>query len=498
MLKTAPQLLNKSIKLSPDTTRVVLRRLTPNPEARTSSIIGRINSLTEEQVNETLEGVLERFSGRHPRTEATLLDHYEEVRPFLEADFDLSHRRRMLIGAYFTHEYAFESAALFNPSIVPHPDQSGVKAGSLRFIMSLRSTGEGHISSLTFRTGTVDAAGDITLDDLSPQSVVARPHPEPLYDKRCFEDKLAEMGFDNEFSRAIMARLADSFTITQLHASLSGFIRENHRYSESDRLAHDKILWLAYSNYEVTLYKDVPLSSNIIFPASPSEKNGIEDARFVRFTDDDGSVRYYATYTAYDGKVILPQLMETDFHTFKMITLNGSAVHNKGMALFPRRINGRFVMLSRQDSESIFLIYSDNIHFWHDSVRIVRPKYQWEFLQIGNCGSPIETDEGWLVLTHGVGPLRQYSIGAVLLDRDDPAKVIGRLSEPLIVSSDSHQGGYVPNVVYTCGALLHNERLIIPYAVSDSHTRIATVELPQLLNAMRNGLMAAQPAKGDK
>jgi predicted GH43/DUF377 family glycosyl hydrolase len=295
------------------------------------------------------------------------------------------------------------------------------------------------------------------------------------------------MGFDNEFSNSVLGSLQDTFTINQLQESLSNFIQQNHRYSEDDKLVRDKILWLAFSNYEVSLPGTYPLSHWVIFPASPSEKNGIEDVRFVRFVDDDGSCRYYATYTAYDGNVVHPQLLETDFKNFKMITLNGEAVENKGMALFPRKINGKFAMLSRQDNESIFLMYSDNIHFWHEAVRIVRPKYDWQFVQIGNCGSPIETDCGWLVITHGVGPLRQYTIGAILLDRSDPSKIIGRLSDPLIFPSNSFRDGYVPNVVYTCGSLIHNNKLILPYALSDSKTTVAIIDLPLLLQQLQSG-----------
>ncbi len=485
MAKTNSLINRTKIFLSPDSSRVVLRRLTPNPEDRTSNIIGRVNSLSEREVVRNLKSVVARFSKRHSRIEETLHAHYESVKSFFDADYDVSDARKLLIGAYFTHEYTFESAALFNPSIVAHPDQSGLPAGSVRFIMSLRATGEGHISSITFRTGVVDSSCTMLIDPVSKYAVIASPLCDHSYDKPCFSHKLAEMGFENEFTNSVISPLPDAFTIKQLHESLSGFIRHNHRYSENDRLVHDKILWLAYSNYEVHITKEHPLSSWVIFPASPSEKNGIEDARFVRFIDDDGSARYYATYTAYDGKEILPQLMETDFKSFKMITLNGDAIENKGMALFPRKIEGKFVMLSRQDSESIFLIYSDNIHFWHDPVRIVRPKYDWEFLQIGNCGSPVETEFGWLVLTHGVGPLREYSIGAILLDRNDPSQVIGRLEEPLIVPTGTFRDGYVPNVVYTCGCLLHNGKLIIPYALSDSRTTVATVDLSNLLTVLR-------------
>jgi predicted GH43/DUF377 family glycosyl hydrolase len=475
------------ILLSPDSSRVVLRQFNPGPESRIATIIGRINALTEKEVARHLKVIMSRFSKRHLRTEATLLAHYESVKSHGNTDYDISAARKLLIGAYFTNEYAFESAALFNPSIVAHPDQSGLPAGAVRFIMSLRATGEGHISSLTFRTGVIDASGAVSIDQVSRYAAVAPVRSDTSYDQVCFRYKLAEMGIDNDFSSSVLALLPDFFTLRQLEESLANFVRQNHRYSENDKLVRDKILWLGLSNYEVAIAERPPLSHWVIFPASPSEKNGIEDARFVRFVDDDGTSRYYATYTAYDGKVILPQLLETDFKNFKMITLNGGAVQNKGMALFPRRINGKFAMLSRQDNESVFLMYSDNIHFWHEAVRIVRPKYDWEFIQIGNCGSPIETESGWIVLTHGVGPFRQYSIGALLLDRADPSRVIGRLAEPLLVPDGTFRDGYVPNVVYTCGCLVHHDKLIIPYALSDLRTTVATIDVRHLLQLLQTG-----------
>ena len=488
MPKTNLLITQTKILLVPNSSRVVLRRFFPGPDNRVTSIIGRINALTEKEVVRNLKTVISHFSKRHLRTEEKLLAHYESVKSFFDTDYDITDSRKLLIGAYFTNEYAFESAALFNPSIVIHPDQSGVAEGSVRFIMSLRATGEGHISSLTFRTGEIDSACNIKMDPFSKFSAVADPIPDPTYDKTSFRYKLAEMGFDNDFSNSVLAVLQDTFSIHQLQEALSNFVRQNHRYSEDDKLVHDKILWLAFSNYEVSVPDEYPLSHWIVFPASPTEINGIEDARFVRFTEDDGSSRYYATYTAYDGRLVHPQLLETDFKNFKMITLNGEAVQNKGMALFPRKINGKYAMLSRQDNESIFLMYSDNIHFWHEAVKIVRPKYDWEFVQLGNCGSPIETDLGWLVLTHGVGPLRQYSIGAILLDKNDPSKVIGRLPEPILFPEGIYRDGYVPNVVYTCGSLVHKEKLIVPYALSDSKTTVIIIDLPELLKQLsQNG-----------
>ena len=296
--------------------------------------------------------------------------------------------------------------------------------------------------------------------------------------------KLSEMGLINDYSIHVLDLLKDTFTLSEMTDSLKEItFNSNRQKSQADKLTSDKILWLAFSNYETELPAAKGLSDFVIFPASPTEQNGIEDARFVLFTDDDGSKIYYATYTAYDGKAILPQLSETkDFSRFKMITLNGKAVENKGMALFPRKINGKYAMLSRQDNENLFLMYSDNIHFWHETHIIMKPTYEWEFVQIGNCGSPIETDAGWIVLTHGVGPVRRYCISAILLDKDDPTRIIGRLKEPLIIPNEIERSGYVPNVVYTCGALIHNQNLILPYAMSDRITTIAIFNLKKLLN----------------
>jgi predicted GH43/DUF377 family glycosyl hydrolase len=353
-------------------------------------------------------------------------------------------------------------------------------------VLSLRAVGEGHISSLTFRSGIIDAEGRITMKSPSGFACPARQKGEALYDKVCFEGKLLEMGLANDTSRAVMSGLEATFTFPQLEEAIRDFFKRQDMKSETDRLVFDKMLWLARCNYELGFDPRAALSERIIFPVSPSEQNGIEDARFVRFTEEDGKRVYYATYTAYDGKTILPQLLETeDFLNFKMITLNGPAVENKGMALFPRKIRGSYAMISRQDNENLFIMYSDNLHFWHDKSLLLRPSYPWEFVQTGNCGSPIETGEGWLVLTHGVGPVRKYCIGAVLLDLEEPGRVIGRLKAPLIIPGEDERSGYVPNVVYTCGAIVHNGHCLIPYAISDRATTFARVEVEELLSRLK-------------
>ncbi len=476
------------IILEPNQSRVLLRPFNPGGTERTSRIVARIMSLTEERVGLLLEEVCVEFSGRHQDLRNLFLERYEQVRKMLSADEGLSEQRRLLIGSYFLAEYSLESAALFNPSIVPHPDQSGVPAGALRFILSLRATGEGHISSITFRTGIIHA--DQQVEVCAPTGFLSEPRqiPNPLYEKGLFTRKLFELGLTGEFTRRVMHKLGESFALEDLRASLRDEqFRLPDGMAQEDQEAAQGIWMLARSNHQVQFQPEQNLSERILFPATPSQRNGIEDARFVCFENDDGSCIYYATFTAFDGKLVVPELVETsDFLLFRFITLNGPAAQNKGMALFPRKINGMYAMLSRQDNENIYLMFSDNVHFWNERQVLLEPAFAWEMVQIGNCGSPIETDAGWLVLSHGVGPMREYCIGAFLLDRDDPSKVIGRLREPLLKPNKDEREGYVPNVVYTCGALVHRGELIIPYGLADHATGFATVPLNEVLAAMHS------------
>jgi predicted GH43/DUF377 family glycosyl hydrolase len=432
-----------------------------------------------------LEEVLAEFGERHLQIRELLRARYERMKKYLLTNQKVSEPRRLLIGAYFTHEYALEAAALFNPSIVPHPDQSDLPPGALRFILSLRATGEGHISSITFRTGILDANQNVTLNSATRYLSEPRQIPNASYEKRLFERKLYELHLTSPFSRRVVEELAATFTIEDLRKKINAVLRQVRATDpESERVAAG-VLLLAESNYEVQFPPNSRVSERVVFPTSPTQTNGIEDARFVRLENEDGSKTYYATYTAYDGKLILPQLLETpDFLHFKFLTLNGPAVQNKGMALFPRKINGLYAMLSRQDNENIYLMYSDNIHFWYGPEMIMKPTFPWEFVQLGNCGSPMETEAGWLVLSHGVGPMRKYCIGAFLLDRDDPSKVIGRLREPLLKPTEEEREGYVPNVVYSCGGLIYEGHLVLPYAMADHATTFATIAVDELLSAM--------------
>jgi predicted GH43/DUF377 family glycosyl hydrolase len=394
--------------------------------------------------------------------------------------------RQLLIGSYFLAEYSLESAALFNPSIVEHPDQTGLPPGSLRFLLSLRATGEGHVSSITFRTGVVTSDHDVVVTPptgyLTEPKQVANPH----YEKALFRRRLDEMGLNDDFTHRVMRYLEDVFTLEALRTSLQAEqFRSPEGMTPVEQQMAQGIWMLARSNYEVQFREEQNVSERILFPATPSQRNGIEDARFVRFQEEDGRLTYFATFTAYDGTMVVPELLETrDFLRFCFRTLNGPAARNKGMALFPRKIGGKYAMLSRQDNESIFLMYSDNVHFWNDNILLLLPAFPWELIQIGNCGSPIETPAGWLVLSHGVGPMRKYCIGAFLLDLEDPSRVIGRLREPLLQPNADEREGYVPNVVYSCGALLHGDLLILPYGLADHATGFATVSLAEVLAAM--------------
>ena len=471
--------------LTPDRARVLMRPFYPSTDGIARRIVARVLALSDEEVARLLGQVLGEFADRHERVELLFRSRFAQVRHYLDEAWEASAERQALIGAHFTHEYSPESAALFNPSIVPHPDQTGLPKGALRFILSLRATGEGHISSITFRTGIVSAQHRITLTPPVPYVTEPDRVPNDAYDKALFAHKLQEAGVQNDFCRHVLDHLPEAFTLDEMHRILSAALQQaDPADATADRAARG-ILLLAESNYEVHFSPDSRVSQRVLFPSTASQRNGIEDARFVRFRNEDGRITYYATYTAYDGKITLPQLLETpDFFHFKFSTLNGPAVQNKGMALFPRKIDGRYAMISRQDDENILLMFSENLHFWQAPKVLLSPAQPWEFIKMGNCGSPIETEAGWLVLSHGVGAMRKYCLGAFLLDLHNPTRVIGRLQEPLLSPNEAEREGYVPNVVYTCGALLHGSELVIPYAMSDYGTSFATVSLDVLLNAM--------------
>jgi predicted GH43/DUF377 family glycosyl hydrolase len=451
-------------------------------------IIDRVLAIPDPMVGLLLEQVTTDFSQRHLYLWLRFLNRFEQLRELMPANAIISEQRRLLIGSYFLSEYSLESAALFSPSMVEHPDQTGVPAGAVRFIISLRATGEGHISSITFRSGIIHRDLRIEVDPAGNLLTEPRQIANTIYEGPLFKRKLWELGVESGYSDRVLERLGDSFSQSALRDALAAELENSGQgHGEAgDNQALARSIWmLARSNYEVQFEPEQDLSERIIFPSTPSQRNGIEDARFVRFRRDDGEHIYFATFTAYDGRVIVPELLETsDFLRFRFISLNGSQAENKGMALFPRKVNGAYAMISRQDNENIFLMRSDNVHFWNERRLLLTPEFPWELVQIGNCGSPIETKEGWLVLSHGVGPMRQYCIGAFLLDLEDPSKVLGRLREPIMTPEPSEREGYVPNVVYSCGAMLHQGQLIIPYGLADLATGFATVALDDVLAAM--------------
>jgi predicted GH43/DUF377 family glycosyl hydrolase len=470
-----------AVRLVADPHRVLARPFLPGAASRIQAVIDRVLALSDAEVAALLSGLVADYRPRHKDLEGVFRRNCVAALAWLDRPVLLGGERALLAGAYFTQEYSLESAALFNPSMVPHPDQSGVPKGASRFIMSLRACGEGHISSIEFRSGIVDAACDVHLDPLTRFALTARARDDTRYHKRTYTMKLAEMSAHQQWTEPVLAQLDNEFRMSDLKAAIER-IRPSGVSSTPFKETTDNMVWLAHSNYELDFPRDSELSERVIYPVSENESRGIEDARFVRFTHEGGEVAYYATYTAYNGFRVLPQFIQTtDFTHFKVNTLNGLCVQNKGMALFPRKIGGHFVMASRLDGENIYLLRSDNIHFWNESKLLHSPKYPWEIVQVGNCGSPIETSKGWVLLTHGVGPMRQYWIGALLLDLEDPSRVLGELAEPLLMPIPTERDGYVPNVVYSCGAMRHEDRLIIPYAIADSRIRIATVALSDLL-----------------
>ena len=477
----------KPVRFTQNDKRVITRFYFPQDTIRASKIVSRILALSEKKTNEMLNQVKKDFSHRHQHLERIFAGHFRHVEKHIPKDKMVSEEKKSLIAAYFTNEYSIQAAGFFNPSVIPHLDQSKLRDGSIRLILSFRSTGEGHVSSIEFRSIIIDDNLDITLEEASRFARTAESVELPVYDKHTFTLKLNEMSENCELCEEFIHDLPNQFTFTELKEAIRQKLPIEQITDYAHQKAIDQIFLLAKANLILNFNPESQLSERVIFPFSDRNSNGIEDARFVLFTGEDGANTYYATYTAYNGIDILPQLLETkDFITFKTITLNGNAVENKGLALFPRKVNGKYMMISRNDGENLYIMESDNLHFWNDKKLLKEPEFTWEFIQIGNCGSPIETKDGWILLTHGVGPMRLYCVGAILLDLDDPSRVIGQLPEPLLCPDESEREGYVPNVVYTCGAIIHKEELIIPYAMSDTMSGIATVSVKKLLKSLLN------------
>ncbi len=478
------EVVRRPERLVSDDKRVITRYFDFGRRKRIRSILRRVMRIADSDVPALLNEVMGSFSARHRDLEGALMENFRRVALHMRSTADLSRERRLLIGAYFTLEYSIESAALFNPSIVKHPDQTDVPDGAVRFLLSLRGTGEGHISSIVFRRGLIEADGTIRLDAPPRLASRSRPIANKMFEKEWFICKLEELGMHDPQAKLVLEKLPGWFDYEMLQEAVRNVRRMLNR-KDLFRKVSQSMLWLAKANYEVRFPEGCRPSEVVIFPATESESHGMEDLRLTRFTEPNGDATYYGTYTAFGASGTLPMLLRTtDFRTFYVSTLAGKYVKNKGMALFPRQVGGRFLMASRHDGENMYLLESDNIFSWNHVRKLQTPLEPWEAVQIGNCGSPIETEAGWILLTHGVGPIRRYCIGALLLDKDDPARILGRLKQPLITPTDEEREGYVPNVVYSCGSMIHDDLLVIPYAMSDQASGFATVRVSELLDLL--------------
>lgn len=478
----------KNLLFKPDANRIIARFLFMN-ENRAADTIRYVIDLSDKDASIAIKRTLRDFSMRHRNITKIFERHFSRISSQLTSfnlpTNTLTYAKKILIGAYFTMEYSIESTAFFNPSMVEHPDQTEIEPGAKRVIISFRATGEGHISSIVFRSGVLSKNNSLKIETIGSMLEEAE-HFWQIYEKKTFARKLAEE--QHVFSiippEMILDKLQDQFTYQELQDCILDAKRTIH-LSEDKEVLFSKIERLATSQYELRFSLDTNISERVIFPVSANEKNGIEDARFVKFIDDNNMVKYFATYTAYDGSAIVPKLLETeDFYHFTVVPLKGTAAKNKGMALFPRKINGKYAMLCRIDGCNNYIAFSDNLAEWNDAVLIQKPKFAWELIQIGNCGSPIETKNGWLILTHGVGPMREYVMGATLLDLYNPEIEIGRLEYPLLIPNAIEREGYVPNVVYSCGSYLHGDDLIIPYAMSDYSSTYAIVQLQEIIDEL--------------
>lgn len=479
--------IRKKLNFLPDSSRVVARYFM-NGEERTIDLINRILLMTDVDVNCALEGINREFSRRHRNISEIFYRHFDKTKGIIDGmQFDkekITDDRKLLIGAYLTMEYSIESAAFFNPSMVEDFDQSGLEKGEKRVVISFRATGEGHVSSIVFRRGILDKDNNLRMMRIGDSIEKADLLRKMMFNKEKILSKLNEMHTLDIYS-SVMANLPEVFEYTVFKTLLKKELGKKNISVQKEE-AYKEVLWVMNSFYDIHFKLDSDISERVIFPISAEESRGIEDARFVRFTEDDGSVSVIGTYTAYNGHAILPKLITTDdFYTFRVMPLYGEGSTGKGMALFPKKINGKYAMLGRIDGVNNYLMYSSRLNHWDNPQIIQRPEYAWEYTQIGNCGSPLWTKDGWLVITHGVGAMRRYCIGASLLDLEDPSIEIGRLSEPLLAPLEEERDGYVPNVVYSCGSIIHNNSLILPYAVSDYCSTYATVDLDELLEALK-------------
>jgi predicted GH43/DUF377 family glycosyl hydrolase len=476
------------LTMASDDQRVVIKLFVPGEDAqlvhnRASGLIERILELDEDETTQMLDDVLARFAGRHHDICGVFQHHYDLVSHRVPADIALSPTSRALIGAYFSHEYAVEAAALCNPSMVAHPDQTGLASGELRAVVSLRQVGEGHISSIGFVTAIVGPGEAIRLDDRSgPLMIGQRIGAKHMREQ--IAAGLADEDMDNEASAYVLSALPERYDDEEFEDVLGHIPAELlARATTQDTL--EKIRRIVAADYAITFPATVPLDQRVLWPATPAESNGMEDARFVREIEPDGRVVYHATYTAYDGRHIGGRMLTTrDMRHFEVTAMYGPAAQNKGMAMFPRLIGGRRLALCRSDGETLGLSARDEKNRWQAAVPLLTPHRGWDLIQVGNCGSPVETEKGWLVLTHGVGPMRRYAIGAMLLDLDEPERVLADLPDGLLAPDEIEREGYVPNVVYSCGGMVHEGRFWLPYGASDVRVGFASITLDRLLSAM--------------
>jgi predicted GH43/DUF377 family glycosyl hydrolase len=487
-MRQSPLVHRLEAALLPDPSRVIARLFLPGEElplghSRTGAVVARVLGLPEAEVEQLAAQLLADFSHRHHDYAQLLRAHAAIVSPHLHGEPELSTARTLVIGATFTAEYAVEAAALCNPSAVPHPDQSGLQPGQARLALSLRAIGEGHLSSIGFVSAVVGPGPQWSFEPRDLPSV-AGIVSQAQWRQGHLRAVMAEQGRLGGLAETILAALPHEFTERELESALAG-AHHDLLVGPAGQATIELLRHAVTSAYQVTFPSDVELNQQVLFPATREERSGLEDARFVRFVAPDGDVSYRATYTAYDGVQITPRLLiSPDLRTFHAHRLAGPAAQNKGMALFPRLVGGEHLSLCRSDGESTSLARSFDGFVWAEPEQIQVPEASWELLQIGNCGSPIETDRGWLVLTHGVGPMRMYSIGAILLDLAEPTRMVARLDEPLFRPSEAEQEGYVPNVVYSCGGVLQDDRLWLPYGVGDTRIAVLWVSVEELLDAM--------------
>ncbi len=472
------------IRLMPDSRRTITRFLWPGEE-RAKKIIERVKRLSPDKISGLLKDLLNQFSTATPGLKEILIENYEMAAKNVGLGDENDRDVRMLIGAYFSMQYAFESAALFNPSMIPDYDQSNVPDGSIAFVMSLRAVGEGHLSSIVFRRGLIDEKGDIKINPATLRVRSFKRVKNRKFKKAAAQEEINKLPIKTQFTEAILSELPDTFSFPMLERTIERLAPKCEDQEEFDRIS-GLLKMTAESEYEIRVSRSFNLESMVLFPIGRTESQGMEDMRLVRFEEDDGAIRCYGTYTAYNGREMVPQVLEVSPQNYAAVSMMwGKFAKNKGMAFFPKRIDGQYAVIGRIDNENLFLLKSDSIHCWDNAKPIIEPKYDWEFVQIGNCGSPLLTKEGWLLLTHGVGPMRKYCMGAVLLDLNDPSKVVARLKEPLMSPIEEERSGYVPNVVYSCGALIHRDMLVIPYGVSDMASGFAIVNLQELMSNLK-------------